>query len=159
MYTVVKIVKSSWDLIHLNSISEFLLSFSLILTAFSSNPCASTVLYSCSEIFNFSFIKFSFYLFPSSDRSFQVLVCNGFNMKWRFLSHFFKLVLAFLKNGQPIECIKHYDNALMCHIQCHTGFSNLAGTWHKSLATSSICDRYFLCSSTPPRKATIIAMR
>ena len=39
------------------------------------------------------------------------------------------------------------------------GFSNLAGARRKSLATSSICAGYFSCSSTPPRKAAIIAMR
>ena len=30
------------------------------------------------------------------------------------------------------------------------GFSNLAGAWRKSPATSSICAGYFSCSSTPP---------
>ena len=39
------------------------------------------------------------------------------------------------------------------------GFSNLAGARRKSPATSSICAGYFSCSSTPPRKAAVIAMR
>ena len=41
----------------------------------------------------------------------------------------------------------------------NAGFSNFAGTWCKSPATSSICAGYFSCSSTLSHKAAIIAMR